>query len=50
MDKIFLAGIAGLVILVTILVVPGIYAVGILAHETYHHLSHTKYSEAFCVH
>lgn len=49
MDKRFLAEIIGLIVLVLILVVPGIYAVGILAHEMYHYISHTNYSEAFCV-
>ena len=44
-----MAEIIGLLILVIILVLPGIFSVGILAHEMYHYISHTKYSEAFCV-
>lgn len=49
MDRIFLAEVIGLVIMIVILIIPGIYAVGLLSHELYHYMQHSNYTQAFCV-
>ncbi|MEA3378317.1 MAG: hypothetical protein U9Q69_01635 [Nanoarchaeota archaeon] len=49
MDKKFLAQIIGLLVLLILLIIPGIFCVGVMSHELYHYKVHSDYSQAVCV-
>jgi hypothetical protein len=48
MDKKYLGQVITLLLMVLILVIPGIFSVGLISHEFYHYYKHSDYSQAFC--
>ncbi|RME55085.1 hypothetical protein D6777_01680 [Candidatus Woesearchaeota archaeon] len=48
MDKKYLIKAVAITLLFTILIIPGIFAVGLLSHEFYHYAKHKIYAQAFC--